>query len=184
MHSRGQCVAGLKKMVKEKKCNQCKTTNKQKKWGYSTKWMPDGWDEQILVASVAHVPFTDHCPNFSFSPLFVNPIMSSLGVGFVYAFIFPFLLIHCYFIACLVSSTSSVSSSLICLLSRSAFIVPLVPHKTCTKTILLLQMITEISRILNNSFLSDRPDKKNRFQTLDFHQEGGIDERTITTIST
>ena len=38
----GEKLAGLKKLVKEKKCNQCKTTNKQKKWGYSTKWMPDG----------------------------------------------------------------------------------------------------------------------------------------------
>ena len=38
----GEELAGLKKLVKEKKCNQCKTTNKQKKWGYSTKWMPDG----------------------------------------------------------------------------------------------------------------------------------------------
>ena len=112
------------------------------------------------MARVAHVPFTDHCLNFSFSPLFVNPFMSSLRVGFVYAFIFPFLFIHCYFIACLVSSTSSVLSCFICLLSRSAFIVPLVPHKTCTKTIPLLQMITEISRILYNSLLSEQARQK------------------------
>ena len=122
--------------------------------------MPGGWDEQIWVARVAHVPFTDHCPNFSFSPLFVNPFMSSLRVDFVYAFIFPFLFIHCYFIACFVSSASSQWSSLICLLSRSAFIVPLVPHKTCAKTISLLQTILDISWISYNSLLSDRPDKK------------------------
>ena len=135
----GEALAGLKKLVKEKKCNQRKATNKQKKWGYSTKWMPEGWYEQIWVAIVAHMPFTDHCLNFSFSPLFVNPFMSSLRVDFVYAFIFPFLFIHCYFIACFVSSASSQWSSLICLLSRSAFIVPLVQHKTCAKTISLLQ---------------------------------------------
>ena len=35
----GEKLAGLKKLVKEKKCNQCKATNKQKKWGYSTMWL-------------------------------------------------------------------------------------------------------------------------------------------------
>ena len=38
----GEELTGLKKLVKGKICNQCKATNKQKKWGYSTKWMPDG----------------------------------------------------------------------------------------------------------------------------------------------
>ena len=98
-------------------------------------------------------------PTLFFSSLFVNQFYVLSRAGFVYIF-FPFLLIHCYFIACLVSSTSSVLSCFICLLSRSAFIVPLVPHKTCTKTIPLLQMITEISRILYNSLLSEQARQK------------------------
>ena len=120
--------------------------------------MPDGWDEQILVASVAHVPLTDHCLHFfsSICKPSLCPFRTRLCVDFYFSFSLHTLLC----LACFVASTSSVLSSLICLLSRSAFIVPLVPHKTCAKTIPLLQMISEISWISYNSLLSDRPDKK------------------------
>ena len=87
----GEELAGLKKLMKGKKCNQCKTTNKK-----SGATQPSGCRKAEMSKYGLHV--LPMCPlqiiAFTFSPLFVNQVCVFSGRGVVYAFIFPFLFIH------------------------------------------------------------------------------------------
>ena len=151
----GEELAGLKKLVKGKKCNQCKATNKQKVDARRLRWANMG-------GTCCPCALYRSFPKLFFFSSICKPIYvlsrGRLCVRFYFSFSLHTLLFYRMFCFFNFFSLVFLNMSVI----KISLHGPIGPPQNLCKDhpIAMLHMISEISWISYNSLLPDRPDKK------------------------